>query len=118
MSDETTLLPCPFCGGEAKESSPESNGTKFWRITCQHCYARIGGTHRGMNQAAWNTRATHGTLTADDVRDLIERHSDASGGNGRDFHNGAYKAIADELNAHVGRIFIEENDIMYEPDDE
>ena len=59
MTDNRTteLMPCPFCGGEAKESSPESNGTKFWRITCQHCYARIGGTHRGMNQAAWNTRA-------------------------------------------------------------
>lgn len=43
-----------------------------------------------------------GMLTADDVRDLIERHSDASGGNGRDFHNGAYVAIADELNATIG----------------
>lgn len=43
-----------------------------------------------------------GMLTADDVRDLIERHSDASGGNGRDFHNGAYVAIADELNATLG----------------
>ena len=44
-----------------------------------------------------------GMLTADDVRDSIERHSDASGGNGRDFHNGAYVAIADELNATLGR---------------
>ena len=43
-----------------------------------------------------------GKLTADDVRDLIERHSDAAGGNGRDFHNGAYEAIADELNATLG----------------
>ena len=51
------LKPCPFCGGEAKESSPESNGSKYWRITCQSCYARIGGTHRGMNREAWNTRA-------------------------------------------------------------
>lgn len=44
-----------------------------------------------------------GTMTADDVRDLIERHSDACGGNGRDFHNGAYVAIVDELNATLGR---------------
>lgn len=43
-----------------------------------------------------------GMLTADDVRDLIELHSDASGGNGCDFHNGAYVAIADELNAMLG----------------
>lgn len=44
-----------------------------------------------------------GTLTADDIRDLIERHSDESGGNGRDFHNGAYVAIADELNTRAER---------------
>lgn len=44
----------------------------------------------------------NGKLTADDVRDLIERHSDAAGGNGRDLHNGAYEAIADELNAELG----------------
>lgn len=47
--------------------------------------------------------AERGTLTADDIRDLIERHSDESGGNGRDFHNGAYVAIADELNARAER---------------
>lgn len=41
-------------------------------------------------------------IDQDFVRDLIERHSDASGGNGRDFHNGAYVAIADELNATLG----------------
>lgn len=45
-----------------------------------------------------------GMLTADNVRDLIERHSDAYGGNGRDFHNGAYVAIADELNATLGDV--------------
>ena len=37
------------------------------------------------------------TIDQDWVRDAIERHSDASGGNGRDFHNGAYAAIADEI---------------------
>ena len=36
-------------------------------------------------------------IDQDWVRDAIERHSDAAGGNGRDFHNGAYAAIADEL---------------------
>ena len=38
------------------------------------------------------------------MRDLIERHSDASGGNRRDFHNGAYAAIADELNAALAEL--------------
>jgi hypothetical protein len=42
-------------------------------------------------------------LTADDVRDLIERHSSWVIGNNRCFHNGAYEAIADELNATLGR---------------
>lgn len=41
-------------------------------------------------------------IDQDLVRDAIERHSDASGGNGRIFHNGAYAAIADELNATLG----------------
>lgn len=36
-------------------------------------------------------------IDQDWVRDAIERHSYASGGNGRDFHNGAYAAIADEI---------------------
>lgn len=36
-------------------------------------------------------------IDQDFVRDIIERHSDASGGNGRDFHNGAYAAMADEI---------------------
>lgn len=56
---------------------------------------------RRMEQAIAATMG-RGMLTADDVRDLIERHSDASCGNGRDFHNGAYVAIADELNATLG----------------
>jgi len=41
-------------------------------------------------------------IDQDWVRDAIERHSDASGGNGRDFHNGAYAAIADEIAATLG----------------
>lgn len=45
--------------------------------------------------------ATHGTLTADDVRDLIERHSAWVIGNNRCFHDGAYEEIADELNAKL-----------------
>jgi len=60
---------------------------RFWNATPEQAIAATLG--RGM-------------LTADDVRDLIEWHSDASGGNGRDFHNGAYVAIADELNATMG----------------
>ena len=53
----TELLPCPFCGGEARETSPEERGDEYWRITCASCGARIGGTNRRMNREAWNTRA-------------------------------------------------------------
>ena len=73
-------------------------------VRCGNCGASGSVDTQAEAIAAWNTRATvgNGTLTADDIRDLIERHSDASGGNGRDFHNGAYAAIADELNAELG----------------
>ena len=101
MSGKTELLPCPFCGGEADEYEGDyGNG-----IYCMMCGAMVGEpihleymtTKRvSIDEAiaAWNARAERGTLTADDIRGLIERHSDESGGNGRDFHNGAYVAIA------------------------
>lgn len=59
MTDNRTteLLPCPFCGGEVCETSPEEYNDKYWRIMCASCGARMGGTHRGMNREAWNTRA-------------------------------------------------------------
>ncbi len=41
-------------------------------------------------------------ITMDTVRDLIERHSDHISGNTREFCNGAYAEIADELNAALG----------------
>lgn len=75
----------PFCetvtrwlNGDAPQECLECPDGKYGELT-----AMVGG----------------GKLTADDVRDLIEHHSDEVGGNGRDFHNGAYEAIADELNA-------------------
>lgn len=41
-------------------------------------------------------------ITMDTVRDLIERHSGHVSGNAREFYNGAYAEIADELNAALG----------------
>lgn len=55
-------------------------------------------------------------IDQDWVRDAIERHSDASGGNGRDFHNGAYAAIADEIAATLGNEGVgRSNDGVAEP---
>ena len=42
-------------------------------------------------------------ITMDTVRDLIEWHSDHISGNTREFYNGAYGEIADELNSRAGR---------------
>ncbi len=56
---------------------------------------------RGENYVKQST-LEGGTLTAEQVRDAIERHSAWVIGNNRCFHNGAYEAIADELNAELG----------------
>ena len=116
MGGDMELKPCPFCGGEAglKEYKPNVSGVAI----CKECGARspiCKNDHTGGWKPkaieAWNTRTPEqaiaatlgsGNLTADDIRSIIERHSDASGGNGRDFHNGAYEAIADDLNATLG----------------
>lgn len=50
-----------------------------------------------------------GKLTADQVRDIIERHSMWVIGNNRCFRDGAYEAIADELNATLGRPIFDAN---------
>lgn len=54
------LKPCPFCGDEAEEvhySEWGGPGNLAWLIRCKGCYARMAGTHRGMNREAWNRRA-------------------------------------------------------------
>lgn len=61
MSDETTLIPCPFCGGEAelKEYKPNVSGVAI----CKECGARSPickndhtGGWRPKAIEAWNQR--------------------------------------------------------------
>ena len=58
MTDETTLLPCPFCGGEAK-----STGDPRDQVFCTHCGA---STFMWVTEdeavKAWNRRYTEDDL--------------------------------------------------------
>lgn len=102
MSDETTLLPCPFCGGEARcyPSDAFNEGGHFeFVVQCSSV-----DNHTLVNDypteaeaiAAWNTRA-HGTLTAEQVSKAVYAHSIHA-----DCADADWQAIADELNATVG----------------
>jgi len=99
MSDETTLLPCWFCGGEA-ETHETIDG---WIATCGSEQSELDGfTHKAQAYgtteaeavAAWNTRAAHGTLTAEQMRETVLKHGNIMGPR---FY-GDWQAIADELN--------------------
>lgn len=56
-----TLLPCPFCGGEASHyTSAESVFKAEWTghvYHCTECQARVQNTDRRTAQEMWNTRA-------------------------------------------------------------
>ena len=56
MSDETTLLPCPFCGGEAEIRTQAFGGVVFF-AWCDSCETR-GDYYCTEAEAiaAWNTR--------------------------------------------------------------
>lgn len=49
-----TLLPCPFCGGEAEETNYNSDD---YTISCKKCAAEIGWRKKAESIAAWNRRA-------------------------------------------------------------
>ena len=56
MTDETTLLPCPFCGGEAHMSlSSDGYGVECWNRRCIDMQMEQIPTEAEAI-AAWNTR--------------------------------------------------------------
>lgn len=66
MSDETTLLPCPFCGGKAHTRMTGSGEYRLFSVDCRNidCPCYMGGNvfHTKIEAiAAWNTRATLGS---------------------------------------------------------
>jgi len=142
MSDETTLLSCPFCGGEAEI---ERYTIKPY-VACVKCGCSMPDRHQTAEQVieVWNTRAElesespydellrclendwhisaswdglrkfwcielteegvklrdaeHGTLTAEQVREAIEKRFDFDVW----VPSARWQAIADELNAELG----------------
>ncbi len=105
MSDETTLLPCPWCGCEMRVEVYTYLGLWFRVVPAENhgeaCFLR-GVQHRRFSSeesaiAAWNTRAEHGTLTAEQVREAIEKRFDFDVWVPAD----RWQAIANELNAEL-----------------
>lgn len=57
MSGKTELLPCPFCGGEAKRSSETFERTILSWVYCTNCGAAGGYRYTEAEAiAAWNQR--------------------------------------------------------------
>ena len=125
MTSTTELLPCPFCGGSVSicvcigdwyNENDEIDGDSYkWTIRHSDFHSKcdlrsfdVSGRYRTLDCAeaneqkqrliaAWNTRAAHGTLTAEQVSKAVYAHSIHA-----DCADADWQAIADELNAALG----------------
>ena len=72
MTEPTKLMPCPFCGGNARKvkhsaGSPGTTGYDRWHgVACAGCNACVGARDRRFRTsaaaiAAWNTRTPQPT---------------------------------------------------------
>lgn len=68
MNDETTLLPCPFCGGKAAlRMSWMGDGHRYRAVECVECGATTPGNYSEVgDQSAWdwNTRTPEQAIAA------------------------------------------------------
>ena len=89
MTEPTELMPCPFCGGNARKvkhsaGSPGTIGYDRWHgVACAGCNACVGARDRRFRTsaaaiAAWNTRtpqptqAQVGAVPLDEARRLFD----------------------------------------------
>ena len=92
------------------------------RVVASYSCSKYSETENGMFKTQFTPEQAiaatmgGGTMTADDIRDLIEHHSYHVSGNMREFFNGAYEAIADELNATLSRHRAKSHPYGYEHD--
>lgn len=99
MASET-LKSCPFCGGEAETVGDDC---MEWIAECIECCASsMAFATEAEAIAAWNARATGGTLTAEQVREAIACNSWQETSMLFEFNDSSWQAIADELNAELG----------------
>ena len=98
MSDETTLLPCPFCSGEAfVNDDPTGNGGKphmsgnvglgrLWSVECDECGADAGfWQDRDVAIAAWNSRAERTCRNLDKHHNIMFKCSECGHWECQDF---------------------------------
>jgi Lar family restriction alleviation protein len=79
---QVQLLPCPFCGGDAKyEAEGEWQYYDVWSVECQVCGASVcgnadmrvsGASAKAEAIAAWNTRHTATSEALEAMRVMAE----------------------------------------------
>lgn len=69
--EKYSLLPCPFCGGEARITYGAKRKDAYGRectvtvVSCENCGARVQYTRTQTAVNAWNRRTNDGNYEAD-----------------------------------------------------